>query len=507
MRPGVFQRCILPKRLKLLTRSFGAQAAESTRLTFAISSTTSKSKLIDLVREHTTEKRGDIAIRSGNELGYGATVLASREFTSWLDDANFMSSLIGAVLGPRNKFENIDVLSGVVDGLGPQKRSSLGEPLSGFSILHGPTANILPGLWDPVSFDTTRHSQDTASSISFITNPLEGDTRPLEITLPLANTIFQNGRRSTLYASKWQNSQDGYTTTSSRNQKIAQSMSANGPAIKHASPKIPLIPLAPPRKIVAGLGNIVRQVEVDGNATPASKELEDLIPKVFESRLKQYRISSQGPIGVWCWVIPSHVIESMNLRDLHVFEPGSSQAELTLAMNSLGVFSRLLSTGCRLHKILSGGGGWGLKQGLLSLDPERTFSLPDQDDVDMFIRAFEERNSNSPSEGLVTPGSYLLFCIEPHWTDEELSSSDDLTSSATLSLGVAPNADEDQVPTPVQGAEAPKVLVGHFGATSRTGLYLRTIPEVSTLTGKDLDSRASHSFTTKIDVPRASISL
>lgn len=149
---------------------------------------------------------------------------------------------------------------------------------------------------------------------------------------------------------------------------------------------------------------------------------------------------------------------------------------------------------------MSGGGGWGAKQGLLSLDPETIYAAPEQDDIDMFIKAFEERNSASQpsSEGIVTPGSYILFCAEPQHVvddDDAPSSSADPTGSR-LTLAVAPKNEE--LLQGVENAEGMKmgktevdVVSGHFGVASSTGLYLN----------------ACHSsFTTKIDAPYSAVS-
>lgn len=59
---------------------------------------------------------------------------------------------------------------------------------------------------------------------------------------------------------------------------------------------------------------------------------------------------------------------------------------------------------------MSGGGGWGLKQGLLSLDPQTRYSTGDEEDVESFIRLFHGEDSDS---GVVTPGSYVQFMVEP----------------------------------------------------------------------------------------------
>lgn len=112
--------------------------------------------------------------------------------------------------------------------------------------------------------------------------------------------------------------------------------------------RIPLIPLAPPRKIVAGLGNIVRQVEIDGVASPASKEIEELIPKYLSKR------SRQDPAGVWALVIPPHVMTSKIFNRLHPFcdmENFPNYDEHKLVEMNAGFFWAVTRHGCRVHKI------------------------------------------------------------------------------------------------------------------------------------------------------------
>ncbi len=66
-------------------------------------------------------------------------------------------------------------------------------------------------------------------------------------------------------------------------------------------------------------------------------------------------------------------------------------------------------TACALL-VVSGGGGWGDKQGLLSLDPQTKYSSPDEDDVESFIRSFKGDTSGAGT--VVAPGSYIQFFIE-----------------------------------------------------------------------------------------------
>lgn len=219
----------------------------------------------------------------------------------------------------------------------------------GVSVLYGPTSSILPRLWEKEGFDNT--NQDSIASVSFLTNPLIGNTGALEVTMPLANTVFQNGRRSTLYASRWDTSSEGSMALGMRHHKTTQTIVDKDGSVNHTLSMIPLLPLTPPRRIVAGLGNIVRQVEVDGSATPASRELEAIIPKIFGERAQHEPTYSPRPIGVWCWVIPPHCIKTGKFDNLRLFQAGSPQTEMNIALSSMEIFAELLSSGCRLHRI------------------------------------------------------------------------------------------------------------------------------------------------------------
>ncbi|KAK7741952.1 hypothetical protein SLS62_010847 [Diatrype stigma] len=463
-----------------------------------VSPKTPKDQVLREIKNHV--KR--LPLRSSGRADHHAAILASQDFATWLDDQSFMGSLLQTLYESSLSSEEasqIDILAGVVDGI--PSTLPLSDPHRGLSILYSSTSSILPNLWDPSSF-SPETEQDKASSVSFLSNPLAGDPRTVDVTIPLANTIFQNGRRSTLFASRWQKGPSHSLVHEATRQKQTQKVAPRGTSVNHTLPFLPLLPLIAPRKIVAGLGNILRQVEVDGSPSPASKELEVLIPQIFDVREKRYGTSSSGPIGVWAWVIPPHVVETEKLLDLKVFKADSAYSEAELATEAVDVFSRLTSSGCRLHKILSGGGGWGLKQGLLSLDPETSYAQLEQDDIDLFIKAFQERDSPSHSGGLVTPGSYVLFCIEPHLTNKDTLGH---RVPPSISLSVAPTNDEGVALR--DGTEEVKVLEDHFGAASTGGLFLRTTPELDGSSATEGSEAASQPFTTKISVPRACLSL
>ncbi|KAI1770706.1 hypothetical protein F4818DRAFT_251224 [Hypoxylon cercidicola] len=466
MRPLVFNRRLVSSFRGILAKRFASRHVTE-KLTLALPTKASKRAVVDELKRHRTSR--PVGALNGNS--DHAAIFASPDFATWLEDETFMSS--------------INVVSAVVDGLTPKRL--FGEPQTGLSILYS-SNSIFSNLWKDEEL-RSNVNQDTESSVSFISRTLPGNCRYLKTTLPLANTIFQTGRRSTLFASKWQRKSNRPLTLTTMREKMSQKIC---PSLHPTSDLV-----------IAGLGNIVRQVEINNSPTPASKELEDLIPKVFDARSKLDETYSPRPIGVWCWVIPPGAVDEHSLFDLKVFQAESTQSEAELAVDAMATFSKLISSKCRLHKILSGGGGWGLKQGLLSLDPKTEYSLSEQDDVEMFIKAFQERNSPGSSEGLATPGSYLMFCIEPHWTEEEARSSQQLTP--IMGLGVASNNDEDVNPT--SRSDKIEVIDNHFGVVSKSGLFLKSEDEKKLYSTRSWSVGPRPPLTTKVDLPQACLLL
>ncbi|ORY66321.1 uncharacterized protein BCR38DRAFT_339204 [Pseudomassariella vexata] len=418
----------------------------------------------------------------------GAVIFASPDFTSWLQDKEFMASFLKRLYSPQKLDEKddlftLDVISGVADGLSPSKL--LGKPESGFSVLYGSQVS-LPDIFET---DTVAsRGPDLASSISLVLKSDKKAEPRHEITMPLANTVFQNGQRSTLFATRWfwhsglRKSPVLSKIVEKQHQRILAKLEMA------QATYIPLLPLTPPRKIVAGLGNIVTKVNVQGVVTTASQELEHLIPQLLDIRSKSDAAWTPGPIGVWAWVIPARVLESEKnlLFNLRVFQDHASEPEEKLTQEATRGYRKLLSLGCRLHKILSGGGGWGAKAGLLSLDSETDYLAPEQESIDDFIKAFEERGypDHEQSGGVVTPGSYIWFCAEPARktldTGVIQAKNEDLKS--TFTFGVAPSGEVEQ------GEDKPPVHISgrKFGAISAVGVYLK-----------------SGQVGTKIDVPGA----
>ncbi|KAL8871521.1 MAG: hypothetical protein Q9174_002664 [Haloplaca sp. 1 TL-2023] len=146
-----------------------------------------------------------------------------------------------------------------------------------------------------------------------------------------------------------------------------------------------------PRTVAAAMGNVVRRfyiVGASGPDEPASKELEDSVVQLFSDRGDDIQ-----RVSIWALV---------------------EKPTMPPPMKSHGM-RQLILKGRHLHRVLSGGGGWGNKQGLLSLDPEQDFngasntSPFDSVDVD---------NGTGLSFGqTVSPGDVISFWRGPLASD------------------------------------------------------------------------------------------
>ena len=170
---------------------------------------------------------------------------------------------------PEPTFE-INVVCACVDGLAPKTehcaRKREGKAADeGFSFLHSRTEQIVPALWEAES--STKGDSSFPSSLTF-TSKLSDESRAWRnMTLPLANTLFKNGKMSTLLITKWVTRENSFQKVRSEERNKQTITTIQAPGIFN----IPSIALTPVRKITSGLGNIVRQIEYDNCPGPASR--------------------------------------------------------------------------------------------------------------------------------------------------------------------------------------------------------------------------------------------
>lgn len=144
---------------------------------------------------------------------------------------------------------------------------------------------------------------------------------------------------------------------------------------------------------------------------------------------------------------------------------------------------------------MSGGGGWGPKQGLLSLDPQTTLASDEHQDMQSFIDSFK-REAIPKTEG--DEETFVQFFVEAmpppptitataadqqqptktpshaHWKRPAI-----MIGTAGSAIGFAP---------PAHAVEA---CAGLFGAVSSAGVYLE----------RDAEGDGRPAMTSKLDAP------
>lgn len=356
---------------------------------------------------------------------------------------------------------NLRVGVAVVDALPPPKQLSqehrlvsLNPPLprsgfDGLAYLFG-DSNLFK------SFSPAGSNGNKTATISLaLQNPRQDKSYAYEVHVPLANTTFAVGhntvsmvvdfKKSTGQLFREISSVDAQNITVSWPYPIHSGGRYDGSVVLSA----PLLPLTIPRKILAGMGNVVRQIsgsETNSSAVPASSELEAAITSFFKTTCLP-----QSPISVWALVTPVEMHESYK-ANIPLHSRGSPESLQTLWRSSASVsdsdFLPLLEQGARLCRVLSGGGGWGQKAGLLALDP---FTHVDGDESDQPSHFPNDPDSTSFGEAILGDaarvGDYIQFFIS-HAEGAKVEPDFDHVQSRLWSLhvGTIPST-IDQLPT------------------------------------------------------------
>ncbi|OAA82627.1 hypothetical protein LEL_02172 [Akanthomyces lecanii RCEF 1005] len=315
-----------------------------------------------------------------------AVVLATPEFARNFEDADFMGSMASLLAGS-GRPGKFHLLGAIVDNIAPQLGSYQTSP--GISVLRGHLDHMLPHLWQPEP-PRSPEDKDSLSALSF-------SLGVPKVTLPLARTTFQNNRASTLLASSFDLSGSG-----SRMEQQLERYSQEVFVLDSDLPQkmgdlglwAPLAPATPPRLVAASFGNIVRGVEIDGQTIPASTELEDAVNAFYDKR--DSNITNTGPVGIWALITPKSESADAAASWLNG-SPTSLSVDTTessmqdLVTKTATYLHSSHQRGAKLLQVLSGGGGWGAKKGLLSLDPQLThFSLSEEESMHRFTQSMSD---------------------------------------------------------------------------------------------------------------------
>ena len=235
-----------------------------------------------------------------------------------------------------------------------------------------------------------------------------------------------------------------------------------------------LAPITPTQTVLAAVGNIVRRISADDTlleSVPASEELENAI----SSGIRENRIPVEQA-GVWALIgRPMHNVVA------------ATESKVATSEDTL---SKEILKGCRLHRVLSGGGGWGEKQGLLALDPDSEYSI----NVGHSENLSESENDFRPDsvEGLgdvVKPGDTIRFYLyrsdssQPTKYNVQDDRSIDDPHQVSMVFGTLPST-MDAMPNNSSAKTTDpscKFAEGHFGMLSEWGMSLKVCTSASTL--------------------------
>ena len=421
-------------------------------------------------------------------------ILATPSFAKWFEDDSFIARFLEKItrILPNDKqarktakpqIENktfkpfeLDVLCACVDGLSPDidwmpytvdRRAK-----EGFSILQGRTLKILPNLWDVEDSASTSSPTITASLTFAKATTSQNES---QVVLPLANTLFLNGRHSTLLVSKWRVEKDSFVKVRSlekRNQTITV---FDGRRPGPPSIRVPAIPLTPARRIVSGLGNIVKQVDFGEGPGPASRELEANIDEYLFRTGRE-----KAAIAVWALIVPKALIPDVKLPPPYslLYDMDRVRVQWRAVVPSPDFVGNWLNRGAKFCRVLSGGGGWGVKQGLLSLDPQSSFNEISEARFDFSTGSLEDQQTSALGK-IAEPDAYIQFFIADNTTPavppyaHPGPAGGDIWQLTTV-IGTVPSTVDDQRSGQSSSGARNDIIcqTGHFGAVSESGMFL-----------------------------------
>ncbi|MCJ1410329.1 hypothetical protein MMC19_004414 [Ptychographa xylographoides] len=290
------------------------------------------------------------------------------------------------------------------------------------------------------------------------------DHKPLTaytVEVALANTIFQTGTPTTSLLQRWvldwkpSSSPTAHCVKQAVVRRPVLTMPQTAYASKHRiASDVPSGSriLTAPRIVSEALGNIIRTFENESdpnNGFPASEELE----RVLASAVVEVDQAEE----VWARVTP---------RERWTGLPQPLRRPLEV------------DHGARLHRVLSGGGGWGSKRGLISLDPESSISNSSEQDTFGDGEDPEAEQKQALGE-VVRAGDAVEFIAftQPSRTPVKAQDAKIVEVSSSTKFGSI-GSQKDTMPEDtsqkcgIASQRGPLVIHGHFGALSETGISL-----------------------------------
>ncbi|CAG8246897.1 unnamed protein product [Penicillium salamii] len=426
-------------------------------------------------------------------------LLVTPSFAHWLDpSSSFLSQFLTRIYGSSPGINSLHAVTAVVDTL-PDTTSNNPDSneSEGLSLLAVDPSDVAAKVAPPRLIRSSA-SEETNLLFSIQTPHIgQGKKTAHEIGLRLANTIFVNGKDTTIFGSRWLWDNNSNEFVLDKAIDFTSCMVTATAETVDATLEIPLYQVTERRRVITSMGNILRQLAKSTDATstepiPASTDLEKELPRyIKEHNITDHRVS------VWALV---------------------EKPELVVADSSSSTHDRLvqsLKQGGKLHRVMSGGGGWGKKQGLLSLDPEVSFSgTINQNELISISQVFDPKSGEpldtlpSIDQGIAvddlsllsqvaTAGDYIQFFVSVEPTESNRSRKTDVNDEAiSYHFGMVADSMELEAYNPEDSKEI-TTLPQTFGALSE-----KAIAYSQPMNG---DSKADSS--TKLDVPGCRVTL
>lgn len=450
-----------------------------------------------------------------------------------------ISRLLTHSLNYSSPLRNVRVVAAVVDKLpAPANNQDTGKVCEGLAYAMWFSDNVTRKNWTKRS---TLEQDDTVGRLTFDIwdrfRLTDTDGQPRRdfydtihrLHLPLANTIFQTGQTSIMWnilyrVNETEEYQDGVALEEPRSlyadkvndvkyQRVTWPLC--GRYLAHEKKffpapnrtlhllQVPLVPLTAARRIHASMGNIIRQISGHNEQpAPASQELEKAVSSYFE-------VTNQVPhsMPVWAMVFNERAVKYFSSAVLGVL--GKQQPEkFSKSYDYAGVLSEyiqeawridpkffqfaiwkgLLRGNAKIHRVLSGGGGWGKKAGLISLDPRRYFEQSPRSASSSLDADGHESHADALGR-VAIPGSYIQFFASPALSLESPQYARDTSVFGTIPSSI------DDIPQAGEGPAEIEVWPGWFGALSEQGMSMKYVVH-------EHQTHATEHFSqTMIDVP------
>ncbi|OQD87003.1 hypothetical protein PENANT_c006G05699 [Penicillium antarcticum] len=449
------------------------------------------------------------SIPSSNAPNSAPLLLVTPSFAHWLDPSSpFLSQCLGQLYGTSAEATSVCAVAAVVDTLPDTRTISTGPAThespaastesEGLSLLVTGVSNF-HGKAAPPRLIRSSASEDTNLLLSIQTgSPGQTNNRPThEIGLRLANTVFVNGKETTISGTQWLRDSGSNEYILEQSVDLTSCMVTTSSQTVNTTLDLPLDQVSERRKVISSMGNILRQLgkstdPASNEPMPASSELEKELPRYIKER----NIVDQR-VSVWALV---------------------EKPELVVADAASSTHDRLIQSlrrGGKLHRVMSGGGGWGKKQGLLSLDPEVSFSgTANRDELVALIQIFDPENVPTDSlpsfdrgitvddlsllSQVATAGDFIQFFVAVEPTYSQSKPSDEAGSAeVAVSYHFGVVGDSMELETH-EGSAKVKDLVAmpyRFGALSEKAIaYAQPV-------------KGAGSESTKLDIPGSRVLL